>query len=429
MTRSSSAERRRASLRLLLGLGAGLIGVARPLEAAEGNFVWSTDLREIYSQDVQRVGDAGQDDFITSLTATAEMQFRTPRSESAFGYSPELLQYAEFDEFNHLDHHEYARWFVRPGERSEFQIRQGFSLASRQVGFSDLAGAGGGIGQPVTARTERTVWDAEPRWIFHPKQLHTFTLGALYRSESYSGDDALTGTGFVDSDQFGLQAQYDVPLGRSQTLGGKIKGDRYRFSEDSVAIENGAYDQFFNLGVSWSLRHPDRFELFGSAGAYRASGGGVEDVFKPTADLSGSWLWVRKALRLGYVLGYSSGGGITTTEQSQSVTLNYNVTSQRGWLFGASGSTLRRRPLNDEIVPAESVPVTGGGDTLYGYHFDASLGRQWRNGLSLTASAGYLHQQESASGGGVNNLHFIEGSIGVRYKPPAPAPRPARPST
>lgn len=406
-----------------------LLVATEPLRAAEGDFVWSTELREIYSQDVQRVGDGGQDDFITSLTATAEMQVRTPRSESVFGYAPELLQYLEFDEFNHLDHHEYARWTVRPGERSEFQFRQGFSLSSRQVGFSDLSGAGGGIGQPVTVRTERTVWDAEPRWTFHPRMLHTFTLGSLYRSESYSGDDEATGGGFVDSEQFGLQAQYDLPLGRTQTLGGRIKGDRYRFSEDSEAIDTGAYDQFFNLGVSWSLRQPGRFELAGSAGAYRASGEGVEDVFKPTGDLAGTWLWVRRALRLGYALGYSSGGGLTTSEQSQSVSLDYNYTSPIGWSFGAAGSTLRRRPLNDDLVPTGSTPVTRGGDTLYGYHAEASFGRHWRTGVGLAVSAGYLHQQETASGGGVNDLHFIEGSIGLRYKPPAPGPRPPRPST
>jgi hypothetical protein len=400
VTRSSCADprprkrrperrpRRRASARTVLGFGAILLTAVRPLAAAEGDFVWNTELREIYTQDVQRIGDDGQDDFITSLAATAEMQVRTPRSESVFGYAPELLQYAEFDEFNHLDHHEYAHWLVRPGMRSEFLFRQGFSLSSRQVGFSDLAGAGGGVGQPVTARTERTVWDAEPRWTYHPRQLHTFTLGALYRSESYSGDDSATGTGFVDSDQFGLQAQYDLPIGRAQTLGGKIKGDRYRFAEDSAVIDNGAYDQFFNLAAAWSLRHPGRFELAGSAGAYRASGEGVEDVFKPTADLAGTWLWVRQALRLGYVLGYSSGGGLTTTEQSQSVALNYNVTTPRGWAFGGSGSTLRRRPLNEDLVPSGDVPVTRGGDTLYGYHVDASFGRQWRAGLSLTATAG-----------------------------------------
>ena len=441
MTRSSSAEiglrtsapgpRRRLGPGRVLAAGFALLlvpGAARPPLAAEGDFVWNTELKEIYSQDVQRIGEGGEDDFITSLTATAELRLRTSRSESVFGYAPELLRYAQFNEFDHLDHHEYGRWLVRPGERSEFQFREGYSLSTRQVGFADLAGAGGGTGQPVTSRAERTVWDAEPRWTFHPRLMHTFSLGALYRSESYGGDGASSGAGFVDSDQFGVQAQYDLPLGRSQTLGGKIKGDRYRFSQDATAIDNGAYDQFFNLGVTWSLRHPGRFELLGSAGAYRASGQGVEDVFKPTADLAGTWQWIRKALRLGYVLGYSSGGGLTTTEQSQSVVLNYNVTSQGGWLLGTSGSTLRRRPLNQDLVAAGTVPVSGGGDTLYGYRLDASIGRLWHTGVSLSATAGYLHQQESSSTG-INDLHFLEGSIGLRYAPPAPPPRPDRPST
>jgi hypothetical protein len=428
VTPSSSADAgpRTAALGLVLLLGTA---AGSTLFAAEGDFVWNTELREIYSQDVQRVGNGGEDDLITSLTATAEMRFRTPRSESAFGYAPELLQYVQFTEFNHLDHHEYARWLVRPGERSEFQMRQGFSLSSRQVGFADLAGAGGAPGQPVTVRTERTVWDVEPRWTLHPRLLQTFTLGALYRSESYGGDSTATGNGFIDSDQFGLQAQYDLPMGRSQTLGGKVKGDRYRFSEDETAIDNGAYDQFFNLGVSWSYRHPGTFDLTGSAGAYRASGQGVDDIFKPTADLAGTWQWIRKALRLAYLLGYSSGGGLTTSEQSQSVTLNYNVSSVGGWLFGGSTSTLRRRPLNDALVQGGTVPVTGRGDTLYGYHVDATIGRQWRSGVALSASAGYLHQQESSGGGGINDLHFLEGSVGLRYTPPAPPPRPGRPST
>jgi hypothetical protein len=429
--RASSPRRRRRPQRPFRAAAFGwglLFCAAGSAFAAEGDFVWNTELREIYTQDVQRTGEGGQDDFITSLLATAELRLKTPRSESAFGYMPELLQYAQFTEFDHLDHHEYGHWLVRPGARSEFQIRQGFSLSSRQVGFADLAFAGGGTGQPVTVRTERTVWDFEPRWTLHPRLLHTFTLGALVRSESYGGDDTVTGTGFIDSDQVGMQAQYDLPVGRSQTLGGRIKGDRYRFSEDETAIDNGAYDQFFNLGISWGVRHPGRFELAGSAGAYRASGQGVEDVFKPTADLAGTWQWIRKALRLGYVLGYSSGGGLRTSEQGQSVALNYNVTSLAGWLFGASASTLRRRPLNQDLVPAGGVPVTGGGDTLYGYHADASLGRQWRSGVSLTASAGYLHQQESAGTGGVNDLHFLEGSIGLRYAPPAPPPRPAPPA-
>ncbi|HET8945741.1 MAG TPA: hypothetical protein VFQ07_02060 [Candidatus Polarisedimenticolia bacterium] len=414
-----------------LGLGL-LLGAATgtaPL-AAEGDFVWNTELREIYSQDVQRVGNGGgEDDVISSLTATAEMRFRTPRSESGFGYTPELLKYAQFTEFDHLDHHESAHWLVRLGERSEFQIRQGFSLSSRQVGFADLAGAGGGPGQPVTARTERTVWDLEPHWTFHPRMLHTFQLGALARSESYGGDTTAAPGGFIDSDQFGLQAQYDLPLGRAQTLGGRIKGDRYRFSQDETAIDQGAYDQFFNLGVSWSLRHPGVFDLAGSAGAYRASGQGVDNVLKPTADLAGTWQWFRKALRLGYVLGYSSGGGLTTSEQSQSLSLNYNFTSVQGWFFGSSASTLRRRPLNDALVPGGTVTVTQGGDTVYGYHADVSVGRQWHTGIALSASAGYLHQQESAGGGGINDLHFLEGSLGLRYTPPAPPPRPARPAT
>jgi hypothetical protein len=281
----------------------------------------------------------------------------------------------------------------------------------------------------VTVRTERTVWDIEPRWTLHPRMLHTFTFGALYRSESYGGDTTAAGAGFVDSDQVGMQAQYDLPVGRSQTLGGRVKGDRYRFSEDETAIDNGAYDQFFNLGVSWSYRHPGTFDLTGSAGAYRASGEGVEDVFKPTADLAGTWQWLRKALRLAYILGYSSGGGLTTSEQSQSVTLNYNVSSPGGWLFGGSASTLRRRPLNEELVQGGTATVTGRGDTLYGYHADVSFGRQWRSGVGVSASAGYLHQQESSGGGGVNDLHFLEGSIGLRYTPPAPPPRPTRPST
>jgi hypothetical protein len=410
-----------------------LVGAATATSprAAEGDFVWNTELREIYSQNVQRIGgEGGEDDVISSLTATAEMRFRTPRSESAFGYTPELLKYAQFTEFDHLDHHESARWLVRPGERSEFQIRQGFSLSSRQVGFADLAGAGGGPGQPVTARTERTVWDFEPHWTFHPSLLHTFQMGALARSESYGGDTpAAGGGGFIDSEQVGLQAQYDLPLGRSQTLGGKIKGDRYRFSQDETAIESGAYDQFFNLGVSWSLRHPGTFDLAGSAGAYRASGQGVDNVLKPTADLAGTWQWIRKALRLAYILGYSSGGGLTTSEQSQSLSLNYNVTSAQGWFFGSSASTLRRRPLNEALLQNGTVTVTQGGDTLYGYHADVSIGRQWRTGVALSATAGYLHQQESAGAGDVNDLHFLEGSVGLRYTPPAPPPRPARPTT
>ena len=409
-------------------LAAALARLAAPAQAAETDFLWDAGLRAIYSQDVLRTGDDTSDDVISSLTASAGVRVRTPRSELLLGYSPELLKYAEFTEFDHLDHHEHGEYTVRPGPRSEFLLREGYSLSTRQVGFADLVGAGGAPAQPVTVRTERTVWDVEPRWVFRPRMLHAFTLGALYRSESYGGESAGAAGGFIDSDQFGMQAQYDHPVGRTQTFGGRIKGDRYRFEQAGLELQSGFYDQFFNLGIAWSLRHPGRFDLSGAAGAYRGSGQGVEDVLKPTADLSGTWQWVRKALRLGYILGYSSGGGLTTSEQSQSVNLNYNVSSVRGWQFGASGSTLRRKPLSDEPPLVNGVPTTGTAEPLYGYHLEVALGRQWRSGLSLSATAGFLHQQETTQTG-VEDLQFFEGSVGVRFSPPEPPPRPARPST
>jgi len=374
-----------------------------PARAAEAEFHYQAGLNETYSGDVFRDG-SDQDDFISDLVATANLLVKSPRSEATFSYVPEYLLYDRFDTLNHFDQRYIGSWIVHPGARSEFSLRQGFSNTTRRVGFQDLAGAGASGSEPVTGITRLLAWDLEPHWSLKTGPNGAVSAGALYRAARYSEPD------LIDSDQFGLNWGMDGPVGRYQRLGGQVRLDAYQYWLDEGTL-GPVYDRFINGQGTWLLKEAEQTSLWIAAGVFRGSGKDLDPVTGPTFDLTGTWHWRRSFLSASLDSGYSSGGGISTTDRSYQAAAAWTAQWGRGCQLAISGSYIRREPIGD---------TTGPTTPLYGRSGSFWLSRSWLNGVGIRFGLTALRQEQT----GENGLSYGEATLGLTYSPPVPSPRP-----
>jgi hypothetical protein len=387
-------------------VGVAVLHAARqPASAAETRLRYDFGVSEIYSQDVLRIGVESLDDYITNVSATGALDVTTPRSTTEFLYRPTYYAYSQFNELDHLDHRYRGAWNLRPGPRSTFVLRQGFSESTRQAGFADLDGAASEAGQPVIGLTRMTAWELEPEWDLARTERVSLSALGLYRSESYDRPD------LIDTDQAGLEGSVKVAVGRAQTVGGRVRGDRYRYS-GLTATDVGVYDQFYTAQFTWSMSTSERFSLGAGAGLFRGTGQEVDPTLGPTADLSGSWHWRRSSLAVSSGLGYASGGGLTSASRSERGDLNYTVAWGQGFETSVNGSYIVRDPVQKDA-----------GETLRGRSFTVGLQKLWQPGWGVGAGISGLRQQEQ----GGRDLNYGEATIGLIYRPPAPPDRPAPP--
>ncbi|HKQ98779.1 MAG TPA: hypothetical protein VJV75_12955 [Candidatus Polarisedimenticolia bacterium] len=375
--------------------------------AAERQFRYNGGLSETYSQDALRIGDKQQDDYITGLSLEGIFEVRTARTESSFSFAPSYYAYAEFSDLDHLDHRYRGDYQFSPGRRSKFSLAQGFSDVTRQNGFTDLAGAGSDAGQPIIGLTRVTAWTLEPAWSLAISADATYGVRATVRSESYEDDQ------FIDSDQYGLETSGDYRVGRRYTLGYFLRGDRFTYAEGDAA-QQLPYERFFSAGIQWGLKEAEQFQVTASAGAFRGEGNGLEPATGPTAGLAGQWHWRRSDLVLGYGLGFSSGGGLSSADRSHRADVNYGFRWGNGYEARFAGAYILREPLNRADV-----------NTLEGRSLSAGIDRRWHTGWGLTAGVSGLRQQEEVG----TDLAYIEGMIGATFRSPtrarrAPAPEP-----
>lgn len=412
VTRSSFAEardryRRPADLTriavVLAGVAPFILLPVTPLRAADATFHYQAGLNETYSEDVFRDG-SNQDDYISDVIAVANLLVKTPRSDTSFNYLPEYLLYARYDALNHFDQRYLGSWLVRPGERSEFSLRQGFSNTTRRVGFQDLAGAGASGSEPVTGITRLLAWDLEPHWSLKTGPNGGVSAGALYRAARYNDPQ------FVDSDQLGVNWAMDGPLGRYSRLGGQVHLDAYQYWLDEGTL-GPVYDRFINGQGTWSLKEAEQTTLFIAAGVYRGSGKDLDPVIGPTFDLAGTWRWRRSFLTASLDSGYSSGGGISTTDRSYQAAASWTAQWGHGCQLTLAGSYIRREPIGE---------TTGPTTPLYGRSGAFSLSKTWLSGVGARFGVTALRQDEL----GTNGLSYGEATVGLTYAPPVPAPRP-----
>lgn len=410
MGTSSCTTRPQGALGAWASALALLVGSIVPATAAEVRPRYELGVSETYSQDVLRNGNDPIDDYITNLGVTGGLEVRTARSRSDFTYTPTYAAYADLSDLDHLDHRYRGLWSLRPGARSTFSIRQGFSSSSRQVGFTDFDGAGSEAGAPVLvgdiSMTRRIGWEIEPVWDLGKTARSSVSVSGLYRSESYN-DDRL-----IDTDQYGLEAVARAGVGRGQSVGGGFRGDQYAYSGGGVDVVEG-YDQFMRGYVSWSMAAAERFGFSAEAGVFTGSGGGLDRVTGPTADLIGTWRWRRSALALTYGLGYSSGGGVSTAERSQRSDLSYDLRWGRGFGARFSGTFIRRKPMQE----VSSL-------SLQGRSIQAALEKTWQPGWGLAITVSGLRQQQEDF---QDDLSYIEAGMGMVFRPPVRADRPAPP--
>ena len=367
-----------------------------PARAAERQFRYNGGLSEVWSQDALRVGDKQNDDYITSLSLEGIFEVRTPRTESSFSFAPSYYVYATYSDLNHLDHRYRGSYQFSPGRRSTFSLDQGFSDVTRQNGFGDLAGAGSEAGQPIIGLTRVTAWTLEPTWRLAASPDASYTVRGTVRSESYESDD------FIDSDQYGLETSGDYRVGRRYTLGYNVRGDRFTYSEGN-ATQQLPYERFFSLGMRWGLKEGDQFQVTASAGAFRGEGNGLDPATGPTAGVAGQWHWRRTDLTVGYGLGFSSGGGLSSADRSHRADVNYAVRFGGGYEARFGGDYILREPLNRADV-----------NTLEGRSLSAGLDRRWQSGWGMTAGVSGLRQQQDQG----TDLAYIEAMVGATFRSP-----------
>jgi hypothetical protein len=256
----------------------------------------------------------------------------------------------------------------------------------------------------VTTFTRLLAWDLEPHWSLKTGPNGGVSAGALYRAARYYEPQ------FVDSDQFGVNWGMDGPLGRYARLGGQVHLDAYQYSLDEGTL-GPVYDRFINAQGTWSLKEAEQTTLFIAAGVYRGSGKDLDPVIGPTFDLAGNWHWRRSYLTTSLDSGYSSGGGISTTDRSYQAAASWTAQWGRGCQLTIAGSYIRREPIGE---------TTGPTSPLYGRSGSFSLSKTWLTGVGVQFGVTALRQDESVG----NGLSYGEATIGLSYAPPVPAPRP-----
>ena len=387
-------ERRILSLLVVTAAGLSTAG------AADFEFLYDAALSWYYSQDVLRTGTDQVDDYVTTARVTAVMNARTPRSLTSLRYAPEYAWYEEFDSLDALDHRLGTSWRLDMSPVSTFEIRQGLSDTTRQVGFQDLSGVGGNTSEPVTARSRRIVWDVEPRLRLVRSPGTTATFEAIYREENY---DLPT---LIDSRQAGAQAAFEKNIGRAQYLGGRLRADKYSFDIPDITAAPfvAGYDQFLTASVSWARRIDEGMTFEAGAGAYRSTGPNVAAVIRPTLDLAGHWAWQRVRLSLEYELSYASGGGISTSNRSQWGHVAFAGTWGDGFEAGMGAGYIHRG--SPEARFGDERPLAGRSGELF-------LSKRWHSGLGMFARVSDLRQERQIG----PDLHYREAIVGVTFSP------------
>jgi hypothetical protein len=387
--------------------------------SATSEFTYQAGLSEIYSQDILRDG-SDRPGYITDAAFTANLMFRSPRSSTTFSYVPEYLMYSDYGlgtepgqvpldlgSADHLDQRLSGLWELHAGSRSDVSLREGYSNLTRRFGFQDLSGSGGGASEPITGLTRLLAWDLEPHWELRSSPAATVFLDGLYRAARYSSED------LVDSDQFGLQWGMNGRVGRAQALGGQIRADAFNYWQDSGPV-SPVYNRFVNAQATWTRAIPLRSSIRVAAGVYRGTGEEVDLVAGPTLDLSADWRWRRTSLFVSGGIGYSSGGGLSTTDRSRHVEGGWGAAWGEGYQASVNLSYIRREAIGN--LEVASPP-------LYGRFATASFARVWRSGLGLKAGLSALRQDQT----GGTALNYGEVSLGLVYAPPRPSPRPTEP--
>lgn len=368
--------------------------------AADFEFLYEAALSWYYSQDVLRTGTDQVDDYVTTARLTAAMNARTPRSATSLRYSPEYAWYEEFDSLDALDHRLGTSWRLDISPVTTFEIRQGLSETTRQLGFTDLTGVGGNTSEPVTARSRRIVWDVEPRLRLVRSPGTTTTLEAIYREENY---DLPT---LIDSRQAGAQAAFEKSIGRAQYIGGRLRADKYSFDLPDITTAPfvASYDQFLAASVSWARRIDEGMTFEAGAGAYRSTGPHVAAVTRPTLDLAGHWAWQRVRLSLAYELAYASGGGISTSNRSQWGHVAFGGGWGDGFEAGMDASYIHRGSPEERF--GDERPLAGRSGGLH-------ISKRWHSGLGIITRISDLRQERQIG----PDLHYREAVVGVTFSP------------
>ncbi|HZM70571.1 MAG TPA: hypothetical protein VFB95_09400 [Candidatus Cryosericum sp.] len=404
--------------RIRAGFVAALIAaiagwLAPPSRAAETQFGYDGAVEQLYSQDIRRVGgsalevDQDLDGYTTTVRLTAGLVVATPRSETSFRYTPAYIHYEDLEvtdpadpfEESHLDHRFTTLWRLRLTPLSEFMLRQGLSVTSRQSGFEDFAGAGGNASEPVIANTMRVVWDVAPSLSLTPSPDTTVTLDAIYREERY---DRST---LIDSHQVGVQAAIERNVGRSQFVGARVRADAFEFSNPGATVVT-AFDRFTGAEATWAIRVGERTSFQVGAGAYRSSGPQIQSVVRPTLDLTGNWSWRRVFLVLAYQLSYSTGGGISTSNRSQWGHVGISGVWGEGFEAGTDLNYIYR------AAPAARL---GDERPLGGWSAGVHISKHWLSGVGMFVRASDLQQERQVG----PDLSYREGVIGVSFAPSA----------
>lgn len=374
-----------------------MLATAGILQAAETKFEYDASIGEVYSQDVFRTGTDPINDYITGLRLNAGLNFKTPRSDTQFKYSPEYLWYAHISDLTHLDQRFRASWEMQASPRSKVDFRQGYSNTTRQSGFQDLTGTGGNVSEPIITLATRTAWDLEPHYELQSSPAHDWEFEALYRSESYDQPN------LIDSEQFGVWGGFDHQLGRKQKLGWRLRGDSYRFASDAGTITN-VYDRFAQTEIRWSWATTDRVSVSANGGFFQANGTGLDTATGPTGGLSGQWRWRHTTLDAGYDIGYSTGGGISTTDFSQAGNLTLAGHWGDGYEVSGTAGYISRASVDSR---GQSTP------NLHGRSLRAELSKSWRQGLKCTAAIQAIRQDELSG----RSLSYGEAVLGLTYTP------------
>ena len=392
---------------MLSGALVAAAATAGPSFAAIAEFRATLFTRALYSQDIFRTGADAQHDFLATFGAGVDWHLTTARSTWQLTYTPQYSAYSRFDQLNHLDHQAQGSWRLQASRRTVFGVSQGYSLSNRQSTFHDFQGVVGDPANPVVPTTRRVNWDVTPFQTTELSRLWSLATEATYRSLTFSRPD------LIDTRQIGLQTTLTARVGEDQRIGGRVRGDRFDYSEQAGTQGVAPLDRFLSAQFVWARERAGIFNWFTSGGYYQARGAGAPSLAKPTADVAGTWTFRASHLRLGYSLGYSASGGFGGSARNHSAEIDFSRQWGSGLEASVRGSYFRREPL-DRTLPG-AVDVEGGALDLQGVY-------RWRTGLGIQMTVDDVHQNRPGS----PTLDYREAALGLVFSPARPA-RPTAP--
>jgi hypothetical protein len=109
-------------------------------------------------------------------------------------------------------------------------------------------------------------------------------------------------------------------------------------------------------------------------------------------------------LDAGYDIGYSTGGGISTTDRSQAGNLTLTGHWGDGYEVSSTAGYISRANVDSR---GQSAP------NLHGRSLRAELSKSWLRGLKMTAAVQAIRQDEVAG----RSLSYGEAVLGLTYTP------------